>query len=159
MNIALNKYGQIALWIVVYVCVGWAIGRGTSEGIQTWYPDLVKPALNPPNLAFPIVWTSLYVMMAIAGWTLWTRRHAENGQLCVKLFAAQTAMNWIWSFIFFEWHMLGLAFGWILVMIALTVLLIFKAKDHAKPVSILFLPYLVWISFASYLSGMIWFLN
>ena len=156
---ALNKYGQIALWIIVYVGVGWFIGRATSGDIQNWYPSLIKPALNPPNLVFPIVWTSLYVMMAIAGWTLWTRRHSINGHLCLKLFALQTGMNWLWSFIFFEWHLLGLAFGWIVTMIVFAVVLILKAQTHAKPAAILLIPYLLWISFASYLSGSIWLLN
>jgi benzodiazapine receptor len=155
----LNRYGQIALWIIVYVAVGWCIGRATNGDIQSWYPNLIKPPLNPPNIVFPIVWTALYVMMAIAGWTLWTRRHLSNGHLCFKLFAIQTAMNWLWSFIFFEWHMLGLAFGWILLMIPLAALLIFKARTHARPASILLAPYLLWISFAAYLSGSIWFLN
>lgn len=159
MNMALNKYGRLALWIAVYVTVGWLIGRTTMDNVQTWYPTLAKPPLNPPDIVFPIVWTSLYVMMAIAGCTLWSRRTLPQGKLCVTLFGIQTLMNWLWSFIFFEWHLLGLAFGWIIVMIALTVILIKTSWTHARPAAILLIPYLLWISFASYLSGSIWFLN
>lgn len=157
MNIALNKYGSLVLWIALYVSVGWIIGRVTMNDVQTWYPGLLKPPLNPPDLVFPIVWTSLYVMMAITGWMIWQRRsHLRSIAL---LFGIQTLLNWAWSFVFFEFHLLGPAFAWIVVMIVLTVALIYKLWNPLKPAAILLIPYLLWISFAFYLSGSIWILN
>lgn len=154
---ALNKYGSLAFWIALYVSVGWIIGRATMDDVQTWYPSLLKPPLNPPDVVFPIVWTSLYVMMAITGWMIWQRR-LQLGSIPV-LFGIQTLLNWAWSFVFFEFHLLGVAFAWIAVMIALTVLLISKLWNPLKLAAILLVPYLLWISFAAYLSGSIWILN
>ncbi len=157
MNMALNKYSSLVLWIGLYVSVSWVIGRVTLDDVQTWYPNLLKPPLNPPDLAFPIVWTTLYVMMAITGWMIWQRRpHLKSVAL---LFAIQTMLNWAWSFVFFEFHLLGAAFAWIAVMVVLTAILICKLWSPLRTAAILLLPYLLWISFASYLSGSIWILN
>lgn len=153
------RYVQLALWLAVYLGVSAVIGQVTRANIAGWYTGLDKPPLNPPNAVFPIVWTTLYVMMAVAGWILTRHKDMPAGRICLILFGAQTLVNWIWSFIFFEWHMLGLAFAWILGLIALVAVLILKVSTVSRTVMILLLPYLVWIAFASYLSGAIWLLN
>lgn len=159
MNIALHKHGRLALWIATYLCVGWIIGRMTNDDVQGWYRTLEKPALNPPDIVFPLVWTTLYVMIAIAGYKLFEHRKSPTGKTCCTLFVIQTILNWLWSFVFFEWHLLGLAFGWILVMVVLVAALILKASGHIRIAAYLLVPYLFWIAFASYLSGSIWLLN
>jgi tryptophan-rich sensory protein len=150
---------QLAFWIIAYMAIGSLIGNLTAADVSGWYKTLEKPSFNPPNLAFPIVWTTLYIFMGIAGWRLWSRRHSPEGKLSFTLFCAQSLLNWGWSFVFFTAHLLGLAFGWILVLIALVAVLILKAWDVDRTSALLLFPYLLWISFASVLSGTIWVLN
>lgn len=150
---------QTASWIAVYVGIGWVIGQATQDGVRNWYPSLEKPPLNPPNLLFPIVWTTLFVLMGLAGSHLFRARGSATGKVCLALFAVQSAMNWSWSFIFFEWHSLGLAFAWILAMVGFAAALILKSWNHQRMAALCFVPYLLWIGFASYLSGSIWVLN
>ncbi len=150
---------QLALWIITYMLIGSLIGRLTGPDVDGWYRTLEKPSFNPPDLAFPIVWTILYIFMGIAGFKLSLKRHTQEGKLCFVLFCAQSLLNWGWSFVFFSAHLLGLAFGWILALIAVVAVLILKAWDVEKTASILLFPYLLWISFASVLSGTIWVLN
>jgi tryptophan-rich sensory protein len=159
MNIALHKHGRMALWIATYLFVGWMIGRATSDNVQGWYQGLNKPELNPPDFVFPVVWTLLYVMIAVAGAKLFEYRKSPEGRVCCTLFVIQTAMNWLWSFIFFEWHMLDVAFGWILALVLVVAVLILKASSHVRIAAYLLVPYLFWIAFASYLSGFIWLNN
>ena len=159
MNIILNRYGQVALWIFLYVGAGWLIGAATSDSVNTWYQTLEKAALNPPPLVFPIVWAALYVMIACAGWLIWRSPASPQKRLVCGVFILQTLMNWAWSFIFFEAHLLGLAFAWILGMIVAVATLILLTWPLKRMAAILLIPYLLWISFASYLSGSVWLLN
>lgn len=159
MSPVVKRYGPPALWILVYLAAGMLIGAATSDSVSTWYQTLAKPALNPPPVVFPIVWSALYVMMGLAGWLLWQQRNAAGGKLALGLFGIQTLMNWEWSFIFFQWHMLGTAYVWILAMVAVVGILIFAALKVSRTAALLLLPYLAWIGFASYLSGSIWVLN
>ncbi len=150
---------QLALWIISYMAIGSLIGRLTAADVDIWYKTLEKPSFNPPDLVFPIVWTILYIFMAIAGWRLAAHRQTPEGKLSFVLFCAQSLVNWGWSFVFFSAHLLGLAFGWILGLIAIVAVLILKAWEVDRTSALLLFPYLLWISFASVLSGTIWLLN
>ena len=158
-NLLRHPRAQLAFWIIAYMAIGSLIGNLTAADVSGWYKTLEKPSFNPPNLAFPIVWTTLYIFMGIAGWRLWSRRYSPEGKLSFALFCAQSLLNWGWSFVFFTAHLLGLAFGWILILIALVAVLILKAWDVDRTSALLLFPYLLWISFASVLSGTIWVLN
>jgi tryptophan-rich sensory protein len=159
MTLLTRPYVQLALWILAYLLISGLIGRIQAEDVDTWYRTLNKPSFNPPDLAFPIVWTILYTLMAIAGWKLSQARSSPEGKLCFTLFLIQSVVNWGWSLVFFKAHLLGLAFGWILVLIALVAVLILKSWDVQRTASFLLLPYLFWIGFASLLSGSIWIMN
>lgn len=159
MNTLRKHFIQLTLWILLYVGAGWLIGALTSDSVNSWYQQLAKASLNPPPLAFPIVWTALYIMIAIAGWSLWQTATPKRKSLVCGLFILQTIMNWMWSFIFFEAHMLGLAFAWIVALIIVVAILILLSWSLSRRSALLLIPYLLWISFASYLSGSVWVLN
>ena len=57
--------------------VGGGLLIGAVTGPDAWFADLRKPEFNPPNWVFAPVWTALYVLIAIAGWRLWSRRTAS----------------------------------------------------------------------------------
>ena len=83
-----------------------------------WFTALAKPAIQPPNIAFPIVWTILYVLMGLALALVLSARGARGRAAAVTLFVVQLAVNLVWSPIFFRFHLLDLA---LIVIVALAV--------------------------------------
>ena len=139
----------------------------TISAIPTWYAGLVKPALNPPAWVFGPAWTTLYALMGISLFLIW-KQHSnilENVRMLrmwkigIAAFFVQLSLNAIWSIIFFGLH----SPGWALVDIVLlwlaivwTMVVFYKIS---KPAAYLLLPYILWVSFASYLNYAIWVLN
>lgn len=120
-----------------------------------WYEGLNKPAWTPPNLAFPVVWTCLYMMIGYAGWLVW-----EAGETVLfVIWLGQLALNGAWSWLFFGRH----AMGWALVDIAglLALILLFVTLAwFAHPLAAgLFLPYAAWVSLAGALNWRILRMN
>ena len=61
----------LLVFILLTLVVGAAGSAVTQPAIPVWYADLLKPSFNPPNWVFAPVWTTLYVLMAIAAWRVW----------------------------------------------------------------------------------------
>ena len=90
--------GFIAICLLTGALGGWV----TSQSVAEWYPTLNKPAWNPPAWIFAPVWTTLYVMMAVAAWLVWKKAPRASGlRLALGLFFVQLALNCLWSFLFF----------------------------------------------------------
>lgn len=155
----MKKILPLILWIVVFQLVGYSIGLLTQVNIQTWYQTLQKATINPPQIVFPIVWSCLYVMLAIAGWSLWENKHRPRGKIIFSLYSIEILMNWAWTPLFFQLHLIQLGFYWILIMILLTIIIILMAKKQFKLVCFLLIPYCLWLFFAGYLNWAIWMKN
>jgi tryptophan-rich sensory protein len=157
----MNKITRILVVVVTCLAIGYFSGMVTRSAIITWYPTLVKPSFNPPNWIFAPVWSMLYIMMGVAAGLVWNRIDHEKGTVKSALifFAVQLGLNALWSFLFFGLKNPLLA-G---VEIIILWLMIYETyTKFAKINSIagyLFLPYLLWVSFAMVLNGSIWWLN
>jgi tryptophan-rich sensory protein len=125
-----------------------------------WYAALTKPPLNPPNWVFGPVWTLLYIGIAVAGWLVWQQKDAHEGsRIALGLWGTQLALNALWSYLFFGLERADLALIDIvvlLVVIAATLRWFLKLRPTA---GYLFVPYLAWVGFATYLNAGIWYLN
>jgi tryptophan-rich sensory protein len=145
----------LGAFLVLSALAGGLGSLATTPNIATWYAGLVKPAFNPPNSVFPVVWTILYVLIAIAGWLAW--RHGAARRLVP--FFVQIALNVIWSFAFFAAHSpaAGLVIVAALWLAILWSILAFWPVSRAA--SWLLVPYLAWVSFAAVLNGAIFALN
>lgn len=117
----------------------------------TWYRTLEKPRWTPPDIAFPIAWTLLYILMAIAAWqvaltaSVWTAP-------ALALWCWQLVLNALWSPVFFGLRRVATGLVVILalwVAVALTMLAFFAVTPRA---GWLMLPYLVWVSYAAALN-------
>ena len=153
-----KKNLNLFLFLGICLLVGWlgSIATGTSR--ETWYAGLQKPPLNPPDWIFAPVWTTLYIFMAIAGWRLWQVETPDKNRLRF-LFTAQLVLNGVWSFLFFG---LRHPFLGLMDIVLLWVSLFFltaRAWQTDRISGFLLLPYLLWISFATYLNAAIWRLN
>jgi tryptophan-rich sensory protein len=150
----------LALGLFYLLCF-LAAGLGslfTMVSLGSWYAGLAKPSWNPPNWIFGPVWTTLYAMMAVAGWLVW-RRGGLQSWLALRWFAIQLVLNVVWSAVFFGLQLPGLAFFEILLLwiaIAATLLTSWRVSRTA---GILLAPYLLWVSFAAILNFAIWRLN
>jgi len=132
-----------------------AAAFGGQWGAGPWYNALSKPSWTPPNWLFPIAWAVIYLMIAIAGWLIWDRPHPNSGPL-LALWGAQLILNAIWSYIFFGRKNIGIALAditglWITIA-AFTVL----AWEVDYRAALLFLPYLIWVTYAGALNAAIW---
>lgn len=129
----------------------------TRSAIPTWYRTLSKPKLNPPSWVFGPVWTTLYALMGVSVWLIWKSAPLSNIALCI--FALQLALNAAWSYIFFGMKRVGLALVDIVLLWLSIVLTIVVFIPISALATWLLAPYLVWVSFASYLNYSIWKLN
>ena len=157
----MNKITRILVVVVTCLAIGYFSGMVTRSAIITWYPTLVKPSFNPPNWIFAPVWSMLYIMMGVAAGLVWNRIDHEkeavkNALIC---FAVQLGLNALWSYLFF-----GLK-NPLLAGVEIIVLWLMIYETYTKFAKInsiagyLFLPYLIWVSFAMVLNGSIWWLN
>jgi len=153
----MKKYISLALWIIVYLAVAFGIGQLSQSAIDSWYAGLEKPALNPPNYIFPIMWTFLYILIASAGWKIW-QSQKEVREL-KWIFIGYTVLNWAWTPIFFGAQEILLALIWIAVINGLTLTFIILSWNKERLASILMIPPLLWTCFAMYLNYSIYVLN
>lgn len=131
----------------------------TTAAIPTWYVTLSKPALNPPNWVFGPVWTTLFVLMGIAAFLIWKQGiDKEKVREALKIFLGQLSLNILWSFIFFGLHNPGLAFLEIIFLWLAILATILSFHKISRAAAYLLIPYILWVSFASYLNFAIWLL-
>lgn len=156
----LRMAGEIAIAILACEAAGIVGSLFTASAIPTWYTALTRPELSPPNWVFGPVWTTLFALMGVSVWLIW-RRGTKNPDVRVALgmFAFQLMVNVLWSLAFFGLHSPGAALAVIFLLwlaIAMTIVLFAK---FSKPAAWLLLPYLGWVSFATYLNYAFWILN
>lgn len=144
---------SLIVFAVIVLC---AAATGGFFSPDEWYDRLNKPSWTPPGWVFPTVWTPLYIMIAIAGWLVWS---AEGLGLAIAVWAVQICLNGLWSYLFFGLRRMDLA----LVDCGLLWLSIVAFIALAAPVSgtasLLFVPYLVWVSVAFHLNRTVWRMN
>lgn len=147
-------YFRWALFLVPLVAVlgmlSGTVGGNTEESV--WFAALRKPAIFPPPIVFPVVWTALYVLMGLALAQVCAARGARWRAAAIAVFVIQLALNLAWSPVFFGAHQITLGLYVILaldVLVLVTFWLFWKVR---KVAALLLLPYLVWILFAAVLN-------
>lgn len=150
--------------VALCLAVGWIGAQVTAPALVDWYPTLVKPAWTPPDIAFPVAWTALYLLMGIAVWLVWLRlapldRPGAGLRGPLLLFALQLALNSLWSMLFFGLRNPGLALAEILLLLAAIVATIIAFRRVSPLAAGLMLPYLLWVGFAAALNFAIWRMN
>jgi tryptophan-rich sensory protein len=151
----LGLAGFVALCLLVSV-LGGAV---TATSVDAWYQTIEKPPFNPPDWLFAPVWISLFIMMAIAGWRIWKRAGFGAEKLAFTLFATQLVLNLAWSVLFFGLQQIGLALVEIcllLITIVATAIVFWRVDRVA---GMLFVPYVLWVGFATLLNASLFLLN
>jgi len=154
----LKNFFKLMVALVVCQLAGVAGTVFSIPQIPTWYAALHKPALNPPAWVFGPVWAGLYLLMGVALYLVW-ESHSKDKKRALWLFAVQLVLNAIWSPVFFGAHSIGSALAIIVLMWAAIVMTILIFKKISKPAAALLVPYILWVSFATYLNFALWWLN
>ncbi len=124
-----------------------------------WYQNLNKPFLTPPAFVFGIVWSVLYLLITIS-FILYIQKEIEKKDiLAIGIFVAGLILNFMWTYVFFNLHLVFLCLLMILLMIVLLIYNIFLFYKKSKMSAYLLIPYLIWLLFASYLNFEILRLN
>ena len=155
-----NGVIKLTVSIVASYAAGGIGSLFTFKAIPTWYRGLRKPPCTPPNWAFGPVWTTLYVLMGISVFIVWQKGLDTSGAiLAFVLFWIQLVINALWSVIFFGMKSKGggaIAIVMLWLLILATIVTFFPVSSWAGG---LLIPYIVWVSVASYLNIGVWVLN
>lgn len=140
-----------AACIVLCLATGFIASRFQLDALANWYPQLNKSPLTPPNWAFPLAWSVLYVCMGLSIALVVVSGTPDAGYF-IKLFTAQLFFNFIWSFAFF-YYQNPLA-GLVVIAILLVLIALYTMQAFAlhRVSALLFIPYVLWVGFASYLN-------
>ncbi len=141
-------------FLIIVVGVSSAIGIFNVPG--EWYQSLNKPPFTPPNWLFGPVWTTLYILIAIAGWRTF---RAGSTNVPMRFWCAQMVLNWLWSPLWFTLHWTWVAFGVIVLIFASIIGFILTSWNRDRVSALLFVPYALWVGFASVLNFAVAVLN
>lgn len=145
-------------WLAVSLLAS-LIGALASIDAKTFYAQLMQPDWAPPAWVFGPVWTTLYAMMGVAAWLVWRRGGFSVQRKALVLFLVQLAVNALWSWLFFGWHLGAVSFFTIVILWLLIVATILQFRHASLAGALLLVPYLLWVSMASALCYQIWSLN
>ena len=151
---------NLIAWVIICLAAGLIGSIFTIPSIPTWFAGLNKPPFSPPNWIFSPVWTTLFILMGISAWLVWEKGISNKEvRSAIMIFAAQLALNMLWSILFFGFKSPLLAFVEIIVLWVLILATILSFYKISKPAAWLLIPYILWVSFASVLNLSIWLIN
>lgn len=150
----MNKKIINFIYLFLPIILGGLVGFIINGYID--YEILNQPPLSPPKILFPIAWSIIYLLMGIS---YYLYRKKDNNKTLNIIYYTQLIINLLWSIIFFilKWRFISIL--WILVLIVLIIINMYLYYKEEKISTYLFLPYLLWLIFATYLNIGIYILN
>lgn len=177
----LDKGIKLFSCIIICELAGMLGSYFTIPQINGWYNTLQKPSFNPPNWLFGPVWTTLFVLMGISLYIVWsknweTQKTSKNKNVwnawskklldgdwskinIILIFCTQLLLNVLWSLIFFGMHSLGFAFFELLMLWFAILFTIINFYRISRIAALLLVPYIIWVSFAGFLNYFLWIIN
>ncbi len=154
-----TNWKALIICILIPLGVGFLSGFITGDSMES-FNNFIKPPLSPPGWLFPVVWTILYILMGISSYLIYSSDSSKQQKHeALQIYALQLIVNFFWSILFFNFSLYYASFLWILLLIALIILLIYKAYPISNAAAKLLIPYLAWVTFAAYLNLGIALLN
>ena len=137
-----NKKLSVFVFVILALILGGLSSSNTADDL--WYQSLIKSDLNPPGYVFGIVWPILYLLMSISAY--------RNFDSIARLFFIQLFFNTIWSWLFFFYQLpfIALLNIWLLIFLNINILIVLAKRDKLS--TVLYIPYVIWLLFASYLN-------
>lgn len=156
----MSKYIHYIISPLFYIGIAFSGRMFNDQGVTDWYPEIIKPSYTPPGSVIGVVWTIIFILSAIS-LILFVNRGRQSKAFwpIIGIFIFNGVVNIAWSYIFFTKHMIGLAvIDALLILITVGIIMVL-VWPYSKVSSILLFPYLLWVSFASYLNYAIYKLN
>lgn len=145
----MKKLLSLIVFLALTLGLGSLVGLATTDSMDVWYKTLEKPSWTPPSYVFPVVWSILYIMIAIAGWIYWNKLTGTFKQKIsdkgIKFYGIQLILNLVWSLIFFNLKSPWLAFIDICLLYVLIFPVMFIFKKKSKVAALLIIPYMLWV--------------
>jgi tryptophan-rich sensory protein len=154
------EFKKLIISILIPLLVGGISSIFTINSIPNWYSALAKPGLTPPNWLFGPAWILLYILMGISLYLVWKKGFRNKKvKIGIYFFSAQLILNFLWTALFFGaknplFASIEIVFLWVTILIT-----IIKFYKVSKEAAYLLIPYILWVTFASYLSFSVFFLN
>ena len=146
-------------WILLTEAVGAAAAILTRDGMEFYKTQVVKPALSPPPIVFPIVWGILYALMGIGMARVVLSARSSERSDAIQVYLIQLAVNFAWSIIFFELRAYLGALIVLALLLGLVIWMLLRFRRVDRPAARLQIPYVLWTAFATYLNLSVWLLN
>jgi translocator protein len=153
-----KRWSKLLFSLVLLFSVEWTGEWFTHQSLSDWYPTLVKAPWTPPNWIFPIVWTTIYLLIAISFWLVLLSPDRNKGQ-AYFVFGVQLVLNFLWSYIFFYLHSPTWALVDIILLWLAIVATIYFFYKHSRMAAYLLIPYLLWVTYAVTLNVYIFMYN
>ena len=131
----------------------------SRQGIEEFNTVAAQPTLTPPQWVFPVVWTVLYALMGVSAVRIWQAPPSKERSGGLNLFVVQLILNFFWTLIFFNAKAYGLAAVWIVILWTAVLAMILRFRKVDMTAAWLQVPYLIWLTFATYLTFGVWALN
>jgi tryptophan-rich sensory protein len=135
----------MTFYIFLIACCA-AAATGVIFKPGAWYEGLQKPKFTPPNWAFPVAWTTIYLLLAWAGYRLTL---SPDSQTVLALWAAQIALNTLWTPVFFGAHRLLAGMVIIALLWAVVAVMVWLAMRLDLITGLILFPYLAWLTVAA----------
>lgn len=153
------KWKTLLICIAIPLLVGGISGLVSGGGMSD-FALVNKPPLSPPGWLFPVAWTVLYTLMGIASYLVLTADVPIEDKLsALKTYGFQLFLNFFWSIWFFNFNFYYFSYAWILALLIAIVVTTVQFWQISKVAGLLMIPYILWVSFASYLNLGIAILN
>lgn len=148
------NFGRL-FYCCVLVFMAMALGGYFNNlGLTSWYPDTIKPIGTPPNVVFPVVWTILYTLMALAFYFALENAPTDKERKTLNSwFICLMFLHILWNYAFFYTGLIGMALIVLVVIDILSYMTMMSFWGFSKVSALLFFPYFVWILFATYLNA------
>ena len=134
--------------LLIYLGTGVIAGFLTFKSMEQ-YQEMYRPPLSPPGWVFPVVWLILYALMGIAAYRIYMKDPKAE---VLKLYLIQLAVNFLWPILFFNFGWQLFAVVWLLLLWYLVLVMIKEFAKIDEGAAKLMIPYLIWLTFASYLN-------
>ncbi|TVU91867.1 TspO/MBR family protein [Vreelandella titanicae] len=152
-------FGSLLALLVSLLLVGLTASTGARFRPDGWYRELRKPTWTPPDIAFPIAWGILYLLMAIAAWRIYMADESVWRTASLAVYALQLLVNAAWSWLFFGRKQIVAALVDIVVLLALITIAITLFYQVSTLAAWLMVPYWLWVALALALNASIVRLN
>ena len=152
----IRKTASLVLWVFLFQLILYFVHQYASFDASNWYSVISASPLHPPKIVFPVLWSTLYVMITLAGWLLWQERRRKGAKTVLLYYFVMMGMSWAWTPIFFKLHWVAFAFFWTLGIAVVTFTTIVNAAEKFEFPAVLLTPYFLWLLYLAYLCIDFW---